>query len=341
MFQRITTQYKQRGVALITALLILTIAATAAAYLTQQSQLTIRRSGNIINSNKAYLYALGAEKLAMIALHEDFKDDPNVDHPDENWAAPQIFEVEDSAGYVAGQITDLQGKFNLNNLVKDNKLDTTSTSRFDQLMKTFRIDPNFTSAIIDWIDADVRDPTGPGGAENDYYLGLNPPYHAANRNIVSLTELRMIRGIGEDENLPQLMKHVTALPERTPINVNMASSVVLSAIERKSVPINQAISDPLTQDATTADIAFKSTEQRQQQEQVSRKIYDKVDDFLTENGLKDGEQGFSRQDLSVKSSYFLVEIEAKVDRGRAVVKSVLHRDDKGKIRVVMRTQGTL
>ena len=47
------TAARQSGVALITALLILAIASTAAAYLVQQLNLSMRRSGNVINSNQA------------------------------------------------------------------------------------------------------------------------------------------------------------------------------------------------------------------------------------------------------------------------------------------------
>ena len=339
--QKPNNQAHQRGVALITALLILTIAATTAAYLTKQGHLNIRRSGNIINSNKAYLYALGAEKLAMIALSEDFKDDPKIDHPEESWAAPQVFDVEDSNGYVAGQISDLQSKLNLNNLLNEQnqKISNHSLNRIHQLYKTFEMDPAFGAAMFDWIDADPRDANGPGGAEHDYYLGLEQPYHAANRKIVSLTELRLIRGIGNHPNLLQFMKYVTALPERVMINVNSASPVLLTAIEGKSTPIRDAITDSHTQDATTADISFDNPEQEQQK--PTRKIYKSVNEYMTQNGLKDGKNDFSAADLSVTTEYFLVEIEAKVDRGRTVLKSVIHRDKKGKMRVIMRTQGTL
>ena len=68
---------QQRGVALITALLIVALATTAAAWMTNQHQLSIRRSGNIINGDQAYEYALGLEMMAIIMLNEDFKDPDN------------------------------------------------------------------------------------------------------------------------------------------------------------------------------------------------------------------------------------------------------------------------
>jgi len=57
--------------------------------------------------------------------------------------------------------------------------------------------PNMTDqiaySIIDWIDTD--DNTSPGGAEDDYYMGLNPPYHCKNGPLNSIEELLLVQGV--------------------------------------------------------------------------------------------------------------------------------------------------
>lgn len=59
-----TLKYKQTGVALITAMLVVALASVAAVAMTSRQQLDIRRTGNILHADQAYLYALGGELWA-------------------------------------------------------------------------------------------------------------------------------------------------------------------------------------------------------------------------------------------------------------------------------------
>ncbi len=60
------------------------------------------------------------------------------------------------------------------------------------------------SAILDWRDADSEVRTG--GAEDETYLRLNPPYRCKNGNFETIDELRQVKGVamemlyGEDAN---------------------------------------------------------------------------------------------------------------------------------------------
>lgn len=49
------------------------------------------------------------------------------------------------------------------------------------------------AAVADWQDAD--DLLHPGGAEQDHYSGLNPPYVCKNAPVESLEELLLVRGV--------------------------------------------------------------------------------------------------------------------------------------------------
>ena len=352
---------KQSGVALITALLILAIASTAAAYLAQQLNLSMRRSGNVINSNQAYLYALGAETLAIIGLNEDAKTN-KIDSYDDVWAMEyDPFPVEDGAGYIYIKVSDLQARFNVNDLVnKMGQQDNVAIERFRRLLTLFDIDPEVCNAVIDWIDSDVN-ALGPYGAEDDYYLGLEHPYRAANRWLASVSELRQVRGLDTAPRFNELAQFLTALPEHTPINVNMAgyeiqyavigdpqkaaeavrfSKYALEQANAAAEDGQQQIEEPVQQPSagdtqTTQPAVPRPTIQPTAQ---STEPYKDINDYVLKNSLP---KNFVKQDLSVDSNFFLVTGESELDRGRATVKSVLHRDKNGKIRIVLRTLGEL
>jgi general secretion pathway protein K len=346
---------QNRGVALITALLILVIASTAAAYLMQQLNLSMRRSGNIINSNQAYLYALGAETLAIIGLNEDTKLN-KIDSYEDIWAMEfDPFPVEDGAGYISVQVSDLQSRFNINNLIKNGGLDTLSKERFERLLTLFNIDPEVSNAVIDWIDADINT-LGIYGAEDDYYLGLEPPYRTANRPLSSISELRQVRGLDTAERFNELAQYLVALPEHTAINVNLASYEIHYAITGDAQKAALAVrhSPAMLEQANAAESGQQTTIQppasntADNYNTVPRPVvqpsaqsilpYADITDYFNKNDLQ---PNISKEDLSVESQFFLVSGESELDRGRARIKSVLQRLKGGKIRVWFRTLGDL
>ena len=61
----------QRGVALVTALLIVSLASIIAVSMAQRMQLDIRRTGNLLAVERGYQYARGLELWAIEALRLD------------------------------------------------------------------------------------------------------------------------------------------------------------------------------------------------------------------------------------------------------------------------------
>ena len=59
--------------------------------------------------------------------------------------------------------------------------------------------PVIISSVQDWIDPD--NDTRMGGAESDYYQGMDPPYVAKNGPIDELSELLMVKGIRDNPEL--------------------------------------------------------------------------------------------------------------------------------------------
>ncbi|MCP4699237.1 MAG: type II secretion system minor pseudopilin GspK, partial [Gammaproteobacteria bacterium] len=143
---------RQKGIALITALLIVALATISAAAMVSRQQIDIRRTSNVLNLDQAYLYALGAEEWARRILIRD-RNNSKIDHLSEDWAIrlpPTMVE----GGGVSGHLQDLQGRFNLNNLVENGKAVPAEIKRFQRLLAALDLPVELAQAVTDWIDAD-------------------------------------------------------------------------------------------------------------------------------------------------------------------------------------------
>ncbi len=105
----------QRGVALITVMLIVALASIIAAQMTTRLQTQMQRSTNISFNQQAYWYALGAEAFTKRVLIKAFKDEPKVTHLEQIWAEEGSNYPVDF-GEISGEISDLQSCLNLNAL---------------------------------------------------------------------------------------------------------------------------------------------------------------------------------------------------------------------------------
>lgn len=225
----------------------------------------------------------------------------NVDHLGEAWALRMpLMPIE--KGVLAGHIDDQQGMFNLNNLVQDGKSSATYSARFKRLLALLSLPETLADALVDWMDADNTSQLQ-GGAEDEYYLGLNPPYLASNRPLTDVTELALVRGFNSAVRA-RLRPYVTALPRFTPINVNTAPPEVLAAVI-EGLGINGA---------------------RTLVEQRQRAYFRDDADFL--NRLPQGAVA-EDSDVSISSDYFMATL--RVTRGEAQAQSVvlLARMDAG------------
>jgi general secretion pathway protein K len=218
----------QRGIALIVAILIVALGTIVAAAVAYENAMTARRSSGALAMDQAILVAQGAEALAASGLRTLHQSDPQHTYPGQGWDKPVgPFEVVPGVSLTAS-LEDLQGRFNLNNLVnKEGIPDTVNTSAFTQLLMAVGLEPKWTGLVIDWIDADIV-PQNPEGAEDSVYMGQVPPYRTANRYITSTTELLALPGFGRDRYM-KIAPYITALPYGTKINVCSASGVLLDA----------------------------------------------------------------------------------------------------------------
>jgi general secretion pathway protein K len=216
----------QRGIAAVTAILIVAVAASAAMMMLAQQSATLDQAMLVTARAQADLYAQAGLDWARGVLALDARGS-SVDSLDEGWAQP-IAGLPVERALVAGAIADEQGKLNLNNLVNNGQKSTADVEAFGRLLAALGLPVQLADAVVDWIDAD-GDLTSSAGAEDAYYLSLPRPYRAANAPMVQVEELYRVRGF-DAQAVAKLKPHVTALGERTRVNINTASETVLTAL---------------------------------------------------------------------------------------------------------------
>lgn len=218
---------RQRGIALITAMLIVAIVATVASYMSLSQTMWLRQAQNLADLGQAEAAATAGLNAAALLLALESQKNPNVDYLGEDWAKPLPgFPLE--GGTVTIRVSDAQGRFNLNNLADSNRTVAQKNAQmFRQLLQRTGLNPDLADAVIDWIDKD--DSPGPNGAEDGYYLTLPSPYRAANRPIETVDELRLVKGFNT-EALKRLRPLVIVLPGTTDVNINTAPPEVIDAM---------------------------------------------------------------------------------------------------------------
>lgn len=142
---------KQSGVAVVTALLLTTLAITIVASLFWQQQVQVRSIENQRYQLQKKWVLRGALDWAALILREDYRTS-KVDHLGEPWAVnlgdtrlDQYVEngkgdTEDSEASLSGQISDAQAKFNLTNLAKNGTVNLQEQAAFAKLLSNLRMD---------------------------------------------------------------------------------------------------------------------------------------------------------------------------------------------------------
>lgn len=308
---------RQRGVALITAMLLMALITTLTYSLKWDNELDLRRTYVSMFREEAIQAALGAESWVLTILRQD-AEDSQTDHLGEIWASefpvlPIGGPGDSIQGEIYGELTDLQGRFNINNLIDGNgELDQASFEQFQRLLAALGLDVRFAGIAADWIDAD-QDASFPDGAEDSIYTGLIPPYRAANQLLSSTSELAALEGM-DKETMDILLPHITALPGFQSINVNTATGPVLQSLD---------------ENISAADVERLLSERG-------------------ESGFADIGNSFGTliQDPSVlnqlaeTSDYFQLKVVVRVDTVRITYYSVLERSPQGDTTPILRTLGT-
>jgi len=216
----------ERGVAVVMAMGVVALAAVAATAILVSQSTWARRTELTANHAQAQEMVQAGSDWARAVLSDDRRFS-STDHPGEPWAL-RLPPVPVEKGELVGHIEDQQSKFNLNNLLKNGKINLAQLAHFQRLLSILALPPALAGALADWIDAD-GELQPQDGAEDAYYLSLQPPYLAANRPLIDVAELALVRGF--DENVrARLRPFVAALPRFTAVNANTAAPEVLAAM---------------------------------------------------------------------------------------------------------------
>ena len=307
---------RQRGVALITAILIMALVTTLTFSLEWDNSLDLRRTYVSMYREEAIQAAFGAESWVLGILRQDLEDS-DTDHFGEIWASdlpvlPLGGPGDSIQGEIYGQIEDLQSRFNINNLIDgQGEVDQSSLEQFGRLLAALGIDVRFAGIAADWVDAN-RDAGFPDGAEDSIYTGIIPPYRAANQILSSTSELAALEGM-DKATFDTLLPHIVALPGRTAINVNTATGPVLQSLDENmsAADVERLISE--RQESGFADLA------------------NSFSSLVTPDVLNQ---------LEESSDFFQLKVIVRVDTVRITYFSLLERGPRGDVTPILRSLGT-
>lgn len=336
-------QSRQRGAAMVLALLVFAISATLIVAMSRDFNRIYRQGSNIFLAAQSEAYLHGAEGLASLALIADADADNRADRRrddlSEIWAQEASPYPLDEGGWLEGGLEDLQGRFNLNRLARqaeqgeqgDGQLRLTPDQA--QFVRLLRVVSNgelgepeavrITRAIGDWLDPDSN--LRPDGAEDDAYLGLTPAYRPANRPMASASELRAIAGI-DDALYRALAPWVTVWPEvPAPLNIHTAPAVVLRSLgeDDSLAPLSESDGDAL--------VSYRE-----------ENGFADLDAFLAHPVFADRAESMTRTRLLLgeSSDYFLLSARVEVADRDTRLYSVLQRSNR-QVNVLQRTAGSL
>jgi general secretion pathway protein K len=219
----------QRGVALITAILLVALATVLAATIGYENAMTARRGSATFAFEQSVQVAMAAEAIAAYALRETRKQTPTTTYPAQAWATPYGPMDLVPGVTLEAWLEDAQGRFNLNNLINaDGTTNPDAVLVFENLLTSLGLEPKWAPMMADWIDSDTV-PNNPDGAEDSVYLSQTPPYRAANMSVTSASEILALPGFGRDRYL-KLAPYLTALPRGTLLNLCSARAKLLDAL---------------------------------------------------------------------------------------------------------------
>lgn len=298
---------RQHGVAIVLAMGVVALAALAATAMLVTQSTWSRQVELGAGHGQAQLLMQTGLDWARAVLSDDRRIG-NVDHPGEPWAL-RLPPIPVEGGSLVGHIEDQQGKFNLNNLLKNGKLNLAQMENFRRLLSILALPPALAGALGDWIDDD-SEPQPQDGAEDSYYLTLQPPYLAANRPLIDVAELALVRGF-DDKVRARLRPFVTALPRFTAVNANTAAPEVLAAVVKG-----------LDLDGARALVA-----------QRERTYFRNWSDFF--NQLPSGLM-VPTENISVSSDYFIATTRISIGGAQARGSALLERGKAGWPAIVWR-----
>jgi general secretion pathway protein K len=229
-----------RGVALLSALVIVAIATAVAAAITFDTGLSLGRAQAATAAEEATQLVTVTETLAADFLEQEVVGLTPI-HPAQAWAQPVGPLLVGADAALEGVLEDMTGRFNVNALVnRDGTTEPAAVAVLARLLRQLELDPRWAEELADWIDTDTR--TQEGASEDLRYSSGVSPYRAANQILVSTAELFFLQGYTAEHHA-RLAPHIVALPRDAGLNVCAASAELLDALtdERQWTEAREAL----------------------------------------------------------------------------------------------------
>ena len=287
---------RHRGAAIILAMLIAALAAAVAATVFADQQRWSRTVEHRRDQVQAQALVMAGVQWARQVLDDDARRS-DVDHLREPWAVP-LPPIPLDNGEIRGAIVDAQGRLNINALGDKGTTAELERRRIATLFAQRGGPTAALDAIADWVDADAF--ARESGAEDAFYAAQPVPGLPGNVPFIRTAELAAVKGVAP-QSLDAVAPFLSALPVGTPVNVNTAPPEVLATIV-----------DGLDSDRLAALVADRGS-----------KPFSSIADFRAR--LPKGATLSSETELSVKSGYFYVTVEARQGETLARARALLER----------------
>jgi general secretion pathway protein K len=301
---------RERGVAVITALLLTTLAISIVASLFWQQQVQVRSMENQRLHLQTKWILRGALDWATLVLFQDGIDHRDYTSLDQVWATPlaetrldqyverERVEGENFNANLSGSITDACSRYNLRNLATGRgRLDEANVKIFAQLLRNLQLDSGLARRVAGFVSAGLPAVPVPEGEQppQDQLV----PVTGAPLRIMQVDDLLAVQGV-TPAIVERLRPFVTVLPEKTQVNVNTAPAEVLAAV----------VPDMSVSEANTLIVRRKQAAWRD------------VNYFKTEVGQN---RTILESAVTVKSDWFLVDSHIRLDRAALDAEALIQR----------------
>ena len=231
-----TTRGRESGVALLLALLVLTILILLVGQMVLAGAHNRSVSRNATAALQNEYGVLAGYRQALVRIEADHDRTPDTDALDDVWTPGFAFDL--GSAQVSGKIVDVERRFNLSGLVNDDG-EVVPEAR-DQLVRLIQIlgheATENAERIVDYVDADTKGPFEAG---------------ARNSKLMNLQELQRIEGLKRevlfgDGQRRALLPFLTVWPKDVGIKINpntAPSEVIQSLDEDMTAQRAQAILD--------------------------------------------------------------------------------------------------
>jgi general secretion pathway protein K len=299
---------KQGGVAIITALLLTTLAVTIVASLFWQQQVQVRSMENQRLHLQTKWILRGALDLSRLILRQDAMGrGRNVTTLDAAWATPleetrldqyverERLDTDSFDATLSGRIIDAQSRYNLASLAKGRVVKPEQVEVYRRLLRNLNLDPSLAQATADAMAKSQISTINPTASAQS---GSEP------MELVKLDDVLSIPGYTA-QTLARLREFAIVLPMETDVNVNTASPEVLAAV-----------------------VDFSVQEAAALVERRKRASYNDVPSFKALLA-QDGKALVRDVNVAVRSTYFLAYSKVRLDRAALDAEALIWRQLTG------------